>query len=41
MNDSRREVISSELIVKELRIINPLSTSKVHEVDFTDYDNFY
>ena len=36
INDFRGEVISSENITRGRRIINPLSTSKYHAVDFTE-----
>ena len=41
MTDFRGEVIRSESIARGRRIINYLSTSEDHAVDFTDEDNFY
>ena len=41
MNDFRWEVINSETIARGNRIINSLSASEDHAVDFTDDDNFY
>ena len=41
MTDFRGEVISSETIARGRRIINSLSISEDHAVDFTDSDNFY
>ena len=36
MNDFRGKVLSSETTTRRQQIINPLSTSKDHAVDFTD-----
>ena len=41
MTDFRGEVISKNTITRGQRIINSLSTSQDHAVDFTDDDNFY
>ena len=41
MTDFRGEVISNDTIKRGLRIINSLSVSKYHAVDFTDDNNFY
>ena len=40
MTDFRGEFTISETIARGLWIINYLSTSKDHAVDFTDDDNF-
>ena len=40
MTDFRGVVINNETIIRGLRIINSLSTSKYHAVDFTDENNF-
>ena len=41
MTDFRGEFNSNATITRGLRIINSLSASKYHAVDFTDGDNFY
>ena len=41
MTDFSGEVISSKTIARGRRIINSLSTSEYHAVDFTDDDNVY
>ena len=41
MTDFRGEVINNETIIRGQRMINHVSTSKDHAVDFTDDGNFY
>ena len=41
MTDFKGEVISNESIKKERQIINSLSTSKDHAVNFKDHENFH
>ena len=41
MTDFRGEVINNETIARGRLIINSLSTSKDHAVDFTDDGDFY
>ena len=41
MTDFKGEVISSETIARGRQIINPLSASEDHVVNFTDYKTFY
>ena len=41
MNDFRGEVISNETITRVRQIINSISTSEDHAMDFIDDNNFY
>ena len=41
MTEFRGGVINNETIRRGIRVINSLSTSKYHAVDFTDDNNFY
>ena len=41
MNDFRGKVLSSETTTRRQQIINPLSTSKDHAVNFKDHENFH